>query len=346
MSDAVPRATSERGWGKLLIALAAFLFLPHVPPFTALLPVEETLLLLLPALAACCLVGWWAGGRLLLAVVSIALCVRVLALDAGPGSFLNLVRGWSLLVAGAFGLVCLLGIRRPFFPRALTALALSLAIVVLMSLKGPLSPERTGQAMQQEFGRRNAAAMATFRTVASEHPEIMQRMPASGAMLAEFDQRLRETTQTGMDLFPSLLFLESLVAMALAWTTFHRISRTRLGAPLGPLKDFRFNDQLVWGLIAGLAIVFLPALGFLEGAGRNLLVFFGALYAIRGFGVLSWFLAPGVLAATLMVGFAMLWWPVLSVVAISGFVLLTLAAFGLGLGDTWADWRRRARPTT
>ena len=79
MSDAVAPAPSERGWGKLLLALAAFLFLPHVPPFTALLPVEETLLLLLPALAACCLVGWWAGGRLLLAVACVALTIRVLA---------------------------------------------------------------------------------------------------------------------------------------------------------------------------------------------------------------------------------------------------------------------------
>jgi len=51
MSDAVAPAPTERGWGKLLLALAAFLFLPHVPPFTALLPVEQTLLLLLPALA-------------------------------------------------------------------------------------------------------------------------------------------------------------------------------------------------------------------------------------------------------------------------------------------------------
>jgi hypothetical protein len=346
MSDAVAPAPSERGWGKLLLALAAFLFLPHVPPFTALLPVEETLLLLLPALAACCLVGWWAGGRLLLAVVCVLLTIRVLALDAAPGSFHNLVRGWSLLVAGGFGLICLFGAQRPFFPRALTALSLSLAIVVVMALKGPLTPERAGQAMQGEFARRNAVAMTMFRTAVSQYPALTQRMPESGTMLTEFEQRLQETTKTGMELFPSLLFLESLIALALAWTTYHRIARTRLGAPLGPLKDFRFNDQLVWGLIAGLAIEFLPALGFMKGAGRNLLVFFGALYAIRGFGVLSWFLAPGVLAATLMVGFAMLWWPVLSVVAISGFVLLTLAAFGLGLGDTWADWRRRARPTT
>ena len=48
MSDAASPAPSERGWGKLLLALAAFLFLPHLPPLNSLLPVEETLLLLLP----------------------------------------------------------------------------------------------------------------------------------------------------------------------------------------------------------------------------------------------------------------------------------------------------------
>ena len=69
MQDAAPLAPSERGWGKLLLALAAFLFLPLMPPFRALLPVEETLVLLLPALAACCVVGWWAGGRFALAVI-------------------------------------------------------------------------------------------------------------------------------------------------------------------------------------------------------------------------------------------------------------------------------------
>ena len=84
----------------------------------------------------------------------------------------------------------------------------------------------------------------------------------------------------------------------------------------------------------------------LPSARRGLLVFFGALYAIRGFGVLSWFLAPGALAAALLAGFAMMWLPMLNEVAVLGFMLLTLAAFGLGLGDTWADWRSRARPTT
>ena len=60
----------------------------------------------------------------------------------------------------------------------------------------------------------------------------------------------------------------------------------------------------------------------------------------------SWFLKPGALAVMLVVGFAMLWLQVLTPVAVLGFMLLALAAFGLGLGDTWADWRSRARPTT
>ena len=346
MAAAVSPAPTERGWGKLLLALAAFLFLPHLPPLRALLPVEDTLLLLLPALAACSLVGWWAGGRLLLAVICVGVAVRVLAIAAPPGSFFNLVRGWSLLVAGGFGLVCLFGVQRPFFPRALAALALALAVVLVMGTRGPLTEGRARQAVQMEFGRRNAEAMTAFRTFTAEHPEMLAKMPEVGPMLGEFEQRLTATSKTGAGLFPSLLLLESLVALALAWTSYHRLARTRLGAPLGPLKDFRFNDQLVWGLIAGLAIVFVPAFDFINGAGRNLLVFFGALYAIRGFGVLSWFLSPGALAATLTIGFAMLWWPVLNLVALSGFMLLALAAFGLGLGDTWADWRRRARSTT
>src|SRR3954464_12635090 len=167
-----------------------------------------------------------------------------------------------------------------------------------------------------------------LREFLKDHKNVVQVMPQVGSLPEAFQQQLTLVAETGVGSFPSLLLLESLVALALAWATFHRLSRARLGAPLGPLKDFRFNDQLVWGLIAGLAIVFVPALDFLGGTGRNLLVFFGALYAIRGFGVLSWFLAPGALAIMLMVGFAMLWLPVLTPVAVLGFMLLALAAFG------------------
>jgi hypothetical protein len=348
MSDPVSPAPSERGWGKLLLALVAFLIIPQYTPLRALLPVEDTILLVAPALAACCLVGWWAGGRLLLAVVWVAVATWILVQPApAPASaFFNLVRGWSLLLAGSFGLVCLFGTGRPFFSRALGASAMALTLVLLMSSKGPLTPARAQLAVQAEFARRNAEILGTFRATLRQYPEVVKSMPQVASLPTEMEGQLRTLADTGTGLFPSLLLLESLIALALAWGTYHRISRTRLGAPLGFLKDFRFNDQFVWGLIAGLTIVFVPALHSLDGTGRNLLVFFGALYAIRGFGVLSWFLAPGALAAALLVGFAMLWWPVLNAVAVLGFMLLALAAFGLGLGDTWADWRSRARPTT
>ena len=346
MSDAVLPAPAERGWGKLLLALGAFLFIPHLPPLRAMLPVEDTLVLLLPAMAACALVGWWAGGRLLVAAIWVGVAIGVLSQPAVPGSFFNLVRGWSLLLAGTFGLVCLFLPDRPFFSRALTATSLSLALALALGTRGPLTLSRVKVQAQQEFVRRNVESMTLFRGFATEHPEMKQQMPQLPAMLDEFEGQLKATSESGVSIAPALLLLESLVALALGWATYHRIARTRLGAPLGPLKDFRFNDQLVWGLIAGLAILFVPALDFLDAAGRNLLVFFGALYAIRGFGVLSWFMAPGAFAATLVVGFIMLFWPVLNVVAGLGFTLLALAAFGLGLGDTWADWRRRARPTT
>ena len=346
MQDAAAPAPTERGWGKLLLALAAFLFLPLTPPLRALLPVEETLLLLLPALAACCLVGWWAGGRFLLTFVWVGLAAWVVAQPAVPGSFYNLVRGWSLLLAGGFGLVCLLGPQRPFFSRALTTLSLALVLVLVMSGRGPLASGSTRRAVELEFARRNAETVSIVRSFSADHPDMAKAMAQMGTSPNAVDTELKALADTGTTLVPSLLLLESLVALALAWATYHRLSRTRLGVPLGPLKDFRFNDQLVWGLIAGLAIVFVPAFDFLGGAGQNLLVFFGALYAIRGFGVLSWFLKPGALAAMMFVGFAMLFWPVLNMVAVLGFMLLALAAFGLGLGDTWADWRRRARPTT
>jgi hypothetical protein len=276
----------------------------------------------------------------------VGLAVWVLTLPATPGSIDNLVRGWCLLLAGAFGLISLFGIQRPFFNRALTATGLALGLVLLMTLRGPFTVTKTRSALQMELAKRSTSTAAFFRNYARQNPDANKQMPQLAPMLDEFEEGLKATSEEAVRLAPSLVLLESLVALALAWTTYHRIARTRLGAPLGPLKDFRFNDQLVWGLIAGLAIVFVPGLDFMNGVGRNLLVFFGALYAIRGLGVLSWFMPPGAFATVLGLGFIMLWWPVLNAVAVLGFMLLALAAFGLGLGDTWADWRRRARPTT
>jgi hypothetical protein len=312
--------------------VAAFLLIPGVPQIKALLPVHNTMILLVPAIAACCLVGWWAGGRLLLAAVWVGLAVWIaVTAPASPSVYYNLARGWSLLLGGAFGLVCLFGARRPFFPRALTALTVAFALALGISTFGRVSGAQIREAISAEFGRRNADSMRSVREVARTSSGQWENILSP----ADMERQLDILSSAGVEVFPALLALESLAALALAWAAYHRLGRTRLGVPLGQLKEFRFNDQLVWGLIVGLTVMFLPTLAAFRTAGSNLLVFFGALYALRGLGVLAWFLAPGALGAALAVAAGMLLWPI-----------LLIAALGLGLGDTWADWRRRPRPTT
>lgn len=351
-SSAPAPAAAERGWGKLLLAVAAFLLLPAIPQLRALLPVEQTLLLLVPAIAACALVGWWAGGRAFLAIAWVAMAVLVSAGNApaaGDASFYNLTRGWGLLLAGAFGLICLFGAGRPLFSRALAALGLTLVLGLGMSFAGPLSPGGVVSTVSHELARRNAESMGTLSTFIAQHPDdwkqLSAKVPQMSQLPGETKKQLDAIADWGARLFPALLALESLAALALAWATYHRLARKRLGAPMRPLRDFRFNDQLVWGLIVGLTIVLLPNLAWLHTAGSNLLLFFGALYAVRGFGVLSWLLTPRRLAVTFAIGFVMLWWPVLNAFAVLLFLLLGVAALALGLGDTWADWRHRPRPT-
>jgi hypothetical protein len=342
---------AERGWGRLAAGLMAFLLVPAtLPELRALLPIAHTMTLLVPAMAACALVGWWAGGRPLLAAIWVALAVLIAIQDPPrPNGFYNLARGWSLLLAGAFGLVCLFGARRAFFPRALTALSIALGLALGMVAVGPMTGSQMKEAVSAELTRRNAETVQVFRKWISEHPSewqsIASRIPLASGFPAAAEQHLGVVSRGGVRVFPALLALESLAALALAWGAYHRLSRTRLGAPLGRLKEFRFNDQLVWGLIVGLTAVFLPTLAAFRAAGSNLLVFFGALYALRGLGVVAWFVTTGAVVTALLVGLAMLLVPILGPVAVLGIMILLVAAVALGLGDTWADWRRPRRTT-
>jgi hypothetical protein len=146
--------------------------------------------------------------------------------------------------------------------------------------------------------------------------------------------QLQQASETfAAPLYPALLALESLAACALAWGLYHRMSRARLGAALAPFRYFRFNDELIWALVAGMTITVLPALDAMRVVGANLVVFFGALYALRGFGVIAWFYPQPTLGAQLAASAA-------AVVLLP--VSLPLAV-GLGVTDTWIDWRRRVR---
>lgn len=338
VADPTPR---ERGWRSVVGGLVLLLVVPAMPPFSVVLPVTETALLLVPALAACALAGWKAGGRVVLAVLWVAFAAWIVLAGSSGSQHALLARGWGVLVAVAFGAWALLWPERSFLPRALASVALALLVGGLLSMVGPGGPAGVRQVVARETLRRADAFEADWnqRLASKDWAEFRTTNAESATWfegtLAEQRVMVRRAAEQSPSLFPALLALETLAALGLAWALYHRVGRARIGAPLVRLREFRFNDQFIWGLVSGLLFLVVPGLGPAKDLGANLLVFFGALYALRGAGVALFLLAPG---------------RVMTVVLVSVSVLFAGAAgvifVGLGLGDTWLDWRRRARSST
>ncbi|MEP6690372.1 MAG: DUF2232 domain-containing protein [Gemmatimonadaceae bacterium] len=337
MTDGLAPTPREHGWTRMVLALAAFLLLPAVPKLRAapilaelcaVLPVSDTVVLLLPALAACFVAGWWAGGRFWAAVAWVALAALALA---PPGfvsmsAYSDLVRGWALVVAGAFGVVCVVSPGQRFFGRAMTAAGIASLIVIGVVAASGLHAGNAQGAFADHFARENQLSDAALEAVATRMPWLRTVWLAPTAVI------LPRLSQAAGELYPALLALEALVACAIAWALYHRLSRWRLGAPLARLRDFRFNDQFIWALVAAVTMLFFSSLGALRPLGYNLAVFFGALYALRGLGVMAWFVARWERPATAII-FA-------AVAVLLGWITLGLA-FAIGVGDTWANWRNR-----
>jgi len=131
--------------------------------------------------------------------------------------------------------------------------------------------------------------------------------------------------------FPALLGLSSLSGLGGAWWAYVRLSPGG-GLGLGPLREFRFNDHLVWLLLTGLALIVLGAGEGWTSVGSNAVVFMGGLYAMRGAAVLL-FLNGGV------TGFGFFF---LAVAMLFLAPVLIMGALVVGVGDTWLDLRSRA----
>ena len=317
-------------WRWVLLGLVALLLLPAVPVLPVLAPIPQAAVLLVPAIAACALVGWWQGGRPALAVIWVAAAVWLLTRPL-PGSeaFASLARGWGVLLAAVFGALCVLRPRRGVLDQALVAVALTfvVALVVLLTLPGAIGAD-LGRLLQAEYASR-VGEWRTWITTLDAQPAWMARFREP--VLVEY-ARLPDRS---VAVLPAALALQSLGVLAVAWALYQRLGRVRIGPPMGRLRDFRFSDQLVWGLIVGITLVLVEAFGELRGAGINLLVFFGALYVVRGAGVLAWLLGPKRWARVLLVTVGVIAWQ-----------LLAPFALVLGVGDTWLDWRGRTRPTS
>lgn len=301
------RSAGRRRWGAVLALAAAVLFLGVLDGFPLVALPLGVLLLGLGSRPR----GWLLGA----AALAWALAVTP------AGGFGLLSRGWGLLLGGAFLAVTLARPRWPFFSRALAALGAGLAGVgVWLGLTGGWA--RLDWAMTEHL--RSLAALTA--------QEALGRFPDArwAQDLSAMSGRIVEAQGA---VFPALLALQSLAALALAWWAFGRSRGTTRGPALGLLREFRFHDALVWLLIAGLLLLVLPLGEGAVRAGANVLLFMGALYVLRGFAVFL-FLARGAPPLpSLVLG---------ALAAVFFYPIVFTAALLVGLGDTWLDVRGRA----
>ena len=232
-------------------------------------------------------------------------------------------RGWALLVGGWF---VVLTIGRPgtgFLPRALSSVAGAVAVAaVLVVARGSL-----WDVLDFQVGERVNAYLASVM----EGMRQIQEPPTLSPVVVS---TLNGMAETQIQVFPATAALASIAALGVAWWLYLRVAHGDDHGLL-PLREFRFNDHLVWLFVGGLVLVLVGGEG-LDRAGSNAVVFMSGLYALRGAAVAAFFGAgQSLLSVVFLVLAFMFVWPVVAI-----------GALVIGLGDTWLDLRARARAKT
>lgn len=299
-----------KGWGRAgALCLAALLLSVFAP-------------LALVSIPFACLV-FSSPVKRVLPVMAGALGMVVALAGATRSGLWYVERGWTIILGGCFAAVTMRWPARRFLPRALLAMAISGAGA--WAALG-LSPRRWAIIDRMVASRLQDGVSTSLEALRV----LRDGAPLPGTVVSTVFQ----AAEWQSDLFPAMLGLSSLAALGTAWWLYVRLVRGT-GEGLGPLADFRFNDQFVWMLVAGAALFILQPDGGTGRAGLNLLAFTGALYALRGAGVV----------VALTRGISAFGWVLLALAFLLLAPFLFIAALCIGLGDTWVDIRARARRT-
>ena len=281
---------------------------------------EASVLIAVSFLVLALVLGYRPLGVFLVCLVAVA----VVTYGIPPRDALWYVeRGWAVLMGGAF---VALTLRRPeaeFSGRALAAVAGAAAVAagVLAVRSGAWGTVEW--AVEQRISEGLGTALEALRT-----------LRGGDALPPALVTAVHETVRTQAKVFPALLGLSSMAALGVAWWVYVRLS-SGSDQGVGPLRDFRFNDHLVWVFIGGLVLLVTPWEDVLARVGANAVVFMGALYALRGAAVIL-FLSGGLsLFGYVILVFGLVFLP----------PLVLTGAMVIGIGDTWIDVRRRLRST-
>jgi hypothetical protein len=244
----------------------------------------------------------------------------VAGLSGGVELVPQMVRTSGLLLTGVFVILSARSVG-PVFPRALLAVALTAVGLAVWAAVSGLTWGEIERAFTEVLRGSDA-----LRNAAGD--------PTSRQDVRDFVQQVMDRAPDLARIMPGLLALEALAGLLLAWSWHHRIASAPLGQPPARFRDFRFNDQLVWGAIFTLGLMLVPLPPIARVVASNFLLVWVGLYATRGLAIV----------AAISAGTA----PPLKVFAALLALLLAPVALGscvaLGLADTWLNVRGRLLP--
>jgi hypothetical protein len=262
-------------------------------------------------------------------VALLALVLVAWSAAGGSSEFARFEAAWVLVLGGACAIVMLF---RPPAEHDLTGTGL--LVVGFAAATGALLIALT----DFSWGQLRWAAERHFGWQMTRVLGVLFAMAGGGAELQMLDglrASVHATVRAISLLLPGLVLIQSLAALAAAWALYRLVAREPVGTPLPALRQFRFSDHLIWGVIVATLALVLPGLDSLRVAGGNLAAFFGGLYLARGLAVVAALASAAGLGGPLAVMAGVL-------ATIFLLPLVGLAALALGVSDTWVDWRTLA----
>jgi len=253
-----------------------------------------------------------------LAVAALAILITF-SFDPPSGGLWYLQRGWALVLGGWFVALTLRWPQASFTTRGLGSVFGAAATAALVLVRNPNALASVDSLMRVQIN--TAARTFDAAAQAASDPEVATRITTW----------VEAMTQASQQLYPSVLLVASICALGAAWWGYVRLAQGS-DRGLGPLREFRFNDQLVWIAVVGVGLLVWGAPEVGSRVGANVVVFMSALYAVRGAAVVVFVMGGVSLTGGILVTLAML--------LVAPYVV-SLAVF-IGLGDTWLHVRERA----
>ena len=281
-------------------------------------PVSPLLLVLIPL--GLMLVALRPGDVSALLTGIVLLVLAFGSVGASPDSDWFAQRAWALLLGGGFVVATLTARHATLLGRSFWALLIA---AVAVAAAGLLHPDvlRGLDAWMADRIQYASVLLLQWTATVDAQPDVAASMTRAITTWAEVQKQI----------YPALLALASLPALAIGWYLLGRLT----GRPeaLAPIRGFRFNDQMVWLLAVGLALYALPLGETAARIGSNAALFMVAMYVVRGTTIAVW-----ILTATRASPFI---WILLAIAAALLYPAVIGTAFAVGMVDTWFDVRRR-----